>query len=392
MKINSLINRYLFSEMIPMFVVSILLLTFVFLMAKILDITDLVVNHRVSISSVLLMLIYCVPSFLVFVVPMSIMMGVLLAFLRLSNDNEIIVMKAAGVSLYRLLPPVLAFSLIGLLITGFMSIYASPWGRLSFKEQLFETLKSNIHLGLKGRTFNDSFKGVMLYANNINAKDKTLTDVFVEDRRTSGVLSTVVAPRGEFFSDPQRRAFHLRLYNGFINQLSQDTKSTHSVRFDTYDFNLDLARAFSPVRDNRKNRKEMGLAELRQFLNEATNKDAQYYLSLMEYHKKFSISFACLVFGFIAVPLGIQSKSAKRSFGIVLGLLFFLIYYSLLSVGWVLGEQGLYPPVIGMWLPNLLIGGFAAYLLYMTANERPVRMVVVCLSIFYWLGSIWKRR
>jgi len=392
MKLNAIINRYLFSEMIPMFVINLLLFTLIFLMAKILDITDLIINHRVSVSSVLCMLIYFVPSFLVFVIPMSIMMGVLLAFLRLSNDNEIIALKAGGVSIYRLLPPVLAFCLIGFLMTGFMSMYGSPWGRLSFKDLLFETVRSNIDIGLKERTFNNSFKEVMLYVNKINTRDKTLTDVFVEDRRTSGMVSTVVAPRGEFFSDPERFVFQLRLHNGVINQLSRDSKSVHSVKFDTYDFYLDLARVLSPTRDSRKGRKEMGLAELRRSLNGATKKDVDYYLALMEYHKKFSIPFACLVLGFIAVPLGVQSKSAKRSFGIILGLLFFLIYYTLLSVGWVLGEPGICPPIIGMWLPNLVIGSIAAYLLFMTANERPVKTVVICLRVFQWFKSVGKGR
>lgn len=391
MKVNTLISRYLFREMIPLFVISLLLFTLIFLMAKILDITNLIVNHRVSLSSVLLMLIYCMPSFLVFVIPMSVMMAVLLAFLRLSNDYEIVALKASGVNLYKLLPPVLVFCFIGFLATGFMCLNGSPWGRLSFKNLLFETVRSNIHIGLKGRTFNDSFKGVMLYVNKIDSKDKTLTDIFIEDRRTSGMLSTIVAPKGEFFCDPERLAFQLRLYSGIINQLTEDKKTVHSVKFDTYDFYLDLAKILSPAKDGRKSRKEMSLSELRQSLHEVTKNDANYYLSLMEYHKKFSIPFACFVLGFVAVPLGIQSKSAKRSFGIVLGLFFFLFYYTLLSAGWVLGEAGICPPIVGMWAPNIIIGSIAAYLLFVTANERPAKAVMIGLRVFQWFRSIGKR-
>jgi len=319
------------------------------------------------------------------------MMGVLFAFLRLSNDNEIIALKAGGFSIYRLLPPVFVFCFIGFLMTGFMCLYGSPWGRLAFKALLFETAKSNINIGLKERTFNDSFKGVMLYVNEIEEKDKTLTDVFIEDRRTAGMVSTVVAPKGEFLCDPERLAFQLKLYNGVINQVSRDKKTIHSVKFDTYDFYLDLTQVLSSRKDGRKSRKEMSLAELRQSLHEATKEDTKDYLTLMEYHKKFSIPFACFVLGLVAVPLGIQSKSAKRSFGMVLGLFFFLIYYAFLSAGWVLGEAGICPAAFGMWVPNLVIGVIAAYLMFMTANERPVKIVVICLRIFQWFRSIWKR-
>jgi lipopolysaccharide export system permease protein len=94
----------------------------------------------------------------------------------------------------------------------------------------------------------------------------------------------------------------------------------------------------------------------------------------MEYHKKFSIPMACFALGILALPLGIVSKRVKRSSGLVLGLVYFLIYYILLSVGLVFGETGAYPPLIGMWLPNVVMGGLGVFLLIKTANEKPVRV------------------
>lgn len=369
--------------MIPPFLINLILFTFIFLMAEILDITKLVVNYGVSVSSVLLMLICSIPSFLVFVVPMSIMMGTLLAFLRLSNDNEVVALKACGFSVYRLLPPVFLFCFFGFLVTGLVSIYGSPQGRLLFKALLLETIKSNIDIGLKERTFNDSFKGVMLYVGKIEAQDKTLIDVFIEDQQTPGTLSTIIAPKGKLFSDPERLAFRLTLFNGMINKVDQNNNTVHSVSFDTYDFNLEVGQVLSVGRYGRKGRKEMSLAELRQDLKKrSTKKDAKYYLTSMEYHKKFSVPVACFVLGLIAVPLGMQSKSAKRSFGMVLGLFFFLIYYIFLSAGWVLGEAGICPPVVGMWCPNLMIGAAGLYLLILSAKERPLKAISVLPRIF----------
>ena len=388
MKVNSIVSRYIFREMIPPFLINLILFTFIFLMAKILDITDLMVNHGVGVSSVLIMLVYFIPSFLVFVVPMSIMIGVLLAFLRLSNDNETVALKAGGFSIYRLLPPVFVFCLIGCLVTAFMCIYGSPWGRLSFKALLLEIATSNIDIGLKERIFNDSFKNVMLYVNKIDAQDKTLIDVFIEDRQTPGMVSTVVAPKGKFFCDPERLTFRLTLFDGIINKVDQKNRTVHSVSFDTYDFNLGLAQVLSAREYGRKGRKEMTLAELRQSLKGAIKKNAKYYLTFMEYHKKFSLPFACFVLGLIAVPLGIQSKSAKRSLGIVLGLFFFLIYYIFLSAGWIFGEAGACPPVVGMWGPNLVIGAVGLYLLILSAKERPLKAISVLPRIFMWPKSM----
>ncbi len=374
MKINSIIYRYVFKEMIPPFVINLMFFTFVFLMAEMLKITDMVINYRVGVFTVLLMFVYSTPYFLTFVIPMSIMMAVLLTFLRLSGDNEIVALKTSGMSIYGLLPPAMSFCLLGFLLTLFMTVYGMPWGRLSLKELAYKVVSSNLEIGFKDRTFNDSFEDVVLYMNKIDPKTKELQDIFIEDKRTQNIVSTVVAPRGKLFSEPDEYVYRLLLYNGVIYQVDVKNRSTNYIDFETYELRLDIKKAASRLKRGNKHRKEMGLAELRQYLNNSTIKDAHYYNALMELYKKFSIPTACFALGLLAVPLGIQSMSAKRSFGLMLGLIFFLIYYMLLSAGLVFGETGAYPPVIGMWVPNIVLGGLGLYLLVQTANERQLRI------------------
>ncbi|MBU4389343.1 MAG: LPS export ABC transporter permease LptF [Proteobacteria bacterium] len=371
MKINPIIYKYIFKEMIPPFVISILFFNFIFLLTKILDITNMIVNYRISLSDVLLLLIYSMPHFLEFVIPMSIMMAILLTFFRMSSDNEIVALKAGGMSIYELLPPVLLFCLIGCILTGIMTIYGVHWGSLSFKKLTYKVAASNVNIGMKERTFNDNFKGVMLYTNKIDLKNKALTDVFIEDQRTKNIISTAVAPKGEMSYEPDKLLFQLRLYNGTINQVDIEQKTVHSINFDTYDINLDLKK---PVvgKMERKDEKEMSIAELRENLKDTVNKDAKYYAILIEFYRKFSIPFACFALGLLGIPLGVQSKSAKRAFGLGLGLIFFLLYYLMLSAGWVFGEAGIYPPLIGMWMPNIVTGGIGIYLFVRTANDRPL--------------------
>ncbi|MBW2568691.1 MAG: LPS export ABC transporter permease LptF [Deltaproteobacteria bacterium] len=374
MKINSIINRYLFKEMVPPFVINLLFFTFVFLLTRILDITNMIVNYRISLFAVLLMLLYSIPHFLEFVIPMSIMMSVLLTFLRMSGDNEIVALKAGGISIYGLLPSVFLFCLIGCFLTGLMTVYGKPWGRMSLKTLTYEVITSNIDIGLKERTFNDKFKDVTLYMNKIDLKNNLLIDVFIEDQRAKDIVSTVVAPRGKLLSEPGNLVFHLQLYDGSINQVNLKGRSVHSIKFDTYDISLDLKKAVFMAKSRQKDEKEMTLFELFHYLKAAAAKDSQYYSALIEFHKKFAIPFACFALGFLAVPLGVQTEATRRSYGLGLGLIFFLAYYLLLSAGWVFGETGKYPPVIGMWLPNIVIGGIGLYLLNRMAKERPIEI------------------
>ena len=105
---NTIINRYIFKELWSPFGISMAFFSFVFIMAELPEITDYVVNYQIGLKTVLLLLTYAMPYFLQFVIPMSVMISVLLTFLRMSADMEIVALKAGGVSIYRLLPAVAA--------------------------------------------------------------------------------------------------------------------------------------------------------------------------------------------------------------------------------------------------------------------------------------------
>jgi lipopolysaccharide export system permease protein len=319
-----------------------------------------------------MLLLYTIPHFLEFVIPLSVMVSVLVTFMRLAGDNEIVAMKAGGFSLYRLLPPVVAFCLAGAILTAFMTIYGVPWGRLAFKKMTYEIASSNINIGLKERTFNDMFQGVMIYINKVDIKSKTIKDVFIEDQRDKEIVSSIVSPEGEIFSDHANLLFKIRLHNGIINRVDLEKQSVQTISFGTYDINLDINKAGYDFKNIKKKEKEMSLSELQGYLKTKPADDEKYIQALMEYYRKFSIPFACFALGLLALPLGVQTSSVKRSYGLGLALLFILIYYLLLSAGFVFGEAGLYPPVIGMWVPNLLIGGIAIFLIVKAAGDSPV--------------------
>jgi lipopolysaccharide export system permease protein len=370
----SILFRYLILEMLPPFCINLAFFSFIFLMRQVLDITDMIVNHNVGLGAVCLLMVYTMPYFLQYVIPMSVMMAVLMGLLRMSGDNEIMALKAGGLSLYALLTPVLVFSLFGTLVTGYMTVFGGPLGAERFKTLLFNVATANLDVSLKERTFNDSFKNIMLYVNRIDPYSKELNNVLIEDSRTAGVNNTVIARRGRLFDDSEAMVYHLRLYDGTINQVDMHDRSSHNIYFTTYDIRLDLKDVVSAPAMGNKQPDEMALRELRDYIDKARKDKGQYFGALLNYHKKFSIPVACLAMGLLALPLGIQSRNSKKSFGVGLGLFFFLLYYILLSMGTALGESGELPPVVGIWLPNVILGGLGICLLVRTANEKTIRL------------------
>ncbi|MEN8244259.1 MAG: LPS export ABC transporter permease LptF [Thermodesulfobacteriota bacterium] len=372
MKMNTVTNRYILIELLPPFLINVGFLLFIFLMTKILDITNYIVNYKIGLTVVLSMLLFSMPQFLQFVIPMSVMLAVLLTFLRMSGDNEIIALKASGSSIYQLLPPVVLFCFAGSLLTMLLTIYGIPWGYLSLRALTARVAASSFEIGLKERTFNDNFKDVMLYVSKIDAGNKELMDVFIEDKRSEEMVSTIVASRGKLFSDPENLSFRMRLLDGSINQVDIKNRSVNSIQFDTYDVRLSIKELIQGADNRRKNRKEMSLGEMRDFLSMSEKKDRTYNKTLLDYHKKFSIPLASIVLGLIAVPLGIQSEVRKRPSGLAFGLFFFLVYYILLTIGTGLGKNGNLPPLFGMWVPNVVMGSIAAIFIFRSGRERPL--------------------
>ena len=122
---------------------------------------------------------------------------------------------------------------------------------------------------------------------------------------------------------------------------------------------------------------ELSVGEMRDYIDSLPTNDKKYYKAKVEFHRRFSIPVACLALGLLAMPLGMQAKSARKSYGLVLGMVFFFLYFIMLSAGMVFGESGNYPPKLGMWLPNILMGSFGVYLLMRSLKEKPFTFAIV---------------
>jgi len=354
------------------FVISLFFLTFVFLMTRIPEITNMVVNYNADLSVVVMMIVYTLPRFLEFTVPMSVMISILLTFMRMSGENEIVALKGAGVSLYKLLPPVLVFCFMGVMLCMWITVFGVSWGKLSQKQTIIEIARTSIDSQLQERQFNSEMDDVMIYVSHVDMKTRELTDVFIEDRQVEGMVRIAVAPHGKLIRLEDAQLYTIRLLNGAINMVDAEDKTVSTVRFEEYDMNFDLAAMAGGKKQISKELDERSLIDLVRFIRSGIEDKAHLSAALMELHEKFSIPFACLTLGLLAFPLGVQAASLRRSSGFSLGVFFFLLYYCLLAAGWSAGETGNYPPILGMWLPNVVMGAIGIFFLVRNAKEKPV--------------------
>jgi lipopolysaccharide export system permease protein len=249
---------------------------------------------------------------------------------------------------------------------------------------------SNPDIGLKEKTFNDDFGDMIFYVNKIDQKDNLLLGVFIEDRRRPDMLVTVIAPKGRLLSDPEKNMHHLKLFDGTIHRTNLQDGSVSSIRFNTYTSSFGPQNTVADHKKKHKHQKAMSLDELLDLRQASSAKDEFYRKAMLELHRKFSLPFSCFTLGLIALPLGVQSRSTKRTFGLIVGLFLFLFYYLLLTAGKILGESDKLQPALGMWLPNILTGAVALYLIIQTAHERTIKLDVLAKK-FQRLPAWFKR-
>ena len=320
-----------------------------------LPLTQLILTQGVHVVHVIQMVLYSLPDFVVFALPAVSLMSVVLAFLRLSADSEIIALKSCGISLYQMLPTVVVLSIAGLFITALISIYAVPWGNKSFKDLIFQIAESKADLGVKERIFSEPFDNVVFYVNSFSTQERLMKDVFVVDKRDRGIVNTIIAKEGRIFSRPEKKLITLHFMNGTIFMVGKDLESARTIKFNTYDLNIGLKDIMAAVASRKKKPKEMSVSELMERLKKLQKGEGKYYNMIIQVLEKFTIPLAVFLMGMLGAPLGAQMKARGRSSGIGVSLLIFLIYYMCLAGARSICETGTITPVIGVWIPNVFL-------------------------------------
>jgi lipopolysaccharide export system permease protein len=373
---NKIISRYIFREIAFPFFIILFVLTFVLLMGKILQIMDLMINKGIRALDIGHLIVLIMPNFMLFTIPLALLVSILIAMGRFSADNEITALKASGVSLLQIYYPAAVASLIAFFCAMMIGYFLVPQSNFAVKKLLFELASQNATINIKEKVFNADFKDLLVYADKIPADGEYMENVLISDNRITGEQNTILAKKAFLVSNPRQMSVKLRLENGSIHTVSSDFKKYRTVNFKSYDINLDLSTAMSAFSDESKSSTEMTMTELLERMKKPGLEDAAVRELAIEAHKKFSIPLSCILFGLLAVPLGITHHRAVKSRGFAVGILVVAAYYLLRIGGEALVETGRLSPVIGVWTPNVIFALLGFFLFYTASKEiSPVQTV-----------------
>ena len=369
-----LLNQYIAGEMLPGFMVNILVFTSIMLMARVMEMANLVISKGVDLGVVLEILALAMPRILSMTLPMAALLAVLTAFLRLSADSELTVLRASGISLYQMSPPVLAFGLMVAILTAVFSLWLGPSANWRMKNQLLDLAKARADLAIEEQVFIKAFPGLVLYVSQLSPASDVMNKVFIKDSRSEEESSVIVAESGRLGLDREAGVLLFHLENGVIDRIYKERQSADSIFFETYE--LKVSPGAELENDDKgmilMGRKEMGTLEVLRLVDNPDTPQATVTNYLLEFHRRASLPVTSFIMAMIGLPLGASFRVRGRNFALIMGLGVFIIYYSLFSIGFSLAEAAKVTPMIGVWGSNFILAILGAYLLKRINRGVPV--------------------
>jgi lipopolysaccharide export system permease protein len=342
---------------------------FVLVTGQLLQLMRILFASSCSLKDLAQILMLAMPRLLLYATPMSILLGVMLAFVRLNGDNEIIAFRAAGISFLDFLPPVLAVLIVATVLAFINAIVVIPITNHAFETKLRSLGRTSIPALLKEGIFISAIPNLVFFFRSVDRTDYSIHGVFVQDQRHPKEKVTIVAETAQLFIPHDSNSITFRLANGVITRTAQNLLDAQAVSFKNYDFILSMDEIMGAEKAGRK-RSEMNLAEIYDKVKSAVDAKTFVWWSL-ELHQRIAFPSACLLLGLLGPPLGSLFRQRSRMTGITIGVGIFLVYYIMLSAGRGLGENNLLPPFFAVWTPNLLSLILVLYLWTKLHKETP---------------------
>lgn len=352
-KLFTHIDAHIASEVVVPFVGTTIFLLFIFLMFQFLRLADLLINHRVPIFYLVKMCFFLVLSFSTFLLPVSFLTAVIVAYGKLSADSELVAMKSLGMSLTRFSRSVFAFAVVNVLLGIFLNLEWAPYGERQFTTMLYKISETKVASLLKAKVFNNDFMGMVLYADEIDNTGH-MTNVFVYDEREPENPLTVVAQRGAVKTTGRERddlsaRLVLNLADGKIHSGDEEEEAYEVIDFDQYSLFLSIEERGISVDDKPRT---FSFGELKSRIDKSAGRDRNVYLT--EYWKRFAVSLSPLFFCFLGVGLGTVRTRSVQGRGFLVTLVTALTYWQLLIAAMGFAREGGTAAFI-MQLPNLIM-------------------------------------
>src|SRR3954462_9841579 len=246
-KMFRILDRYIIRELLLPFLLALLVFTFLLLIQPLAEQGERLIAKGVSWQLVARVLLTLVPQALAVTIPIALLIGLLIAFGRLSTDRESVALQACGISIYRMLRPVLMVATVAWAATTYVMFVAVPSANQTFREIVYGVVSARAENDIKPRVFFEDFPNRVLYVRDTPTGSSGWLDVFLADTTNPEEPTIFTARAGRMVIDREDRTVDLVLENGTRHTANLRDPSKYEVtRFTEFITGLDPNTVFPP--------------------------------------------------------------------------------------------------------------------------------------------------
>ena len=364
-KIN-ILDKYIINEFWIPFISGSAIITGIWLSAdQLRQVFKLITTSDTPISLAATVLGLHMPEIIVLTIPIGVLWATFLVFSRLNNDSEIIAMRTSGISLIRILRPVILFGLLTVCLSFLINEIIVPYSHpLARKLEIYSVYKNPLPNSRNNFTYLEKASNKKLrrifYAAYYNADKDLLKNIVILDFTRARLTQIYTAKLAKW--KPEKGGWEL--YNGTNHFISIENSLSRVSSFDIFF----IPSGSTPAKLIRElsNPKEMNVFKLWDFLNlqkNSTINTDDYNEAHVAFHNKFAQPLACLLIALIGAPLGILPRRSSSSWNyIILAIIIFQFYVSQ-SICLSLAENNKLMPFVAAWIPNIALGLIAIFII-----------------------------
>lgn len=347
-----ILRTYILRETIIPFILSLVVLTCVFLLGNLIQLANLVINKGVNPSIIGRVFLLYIPVLLGYTLPIACLVSVIFTFSRLSLDNEILAIRCSGIHLRKVLVPLCVVGVVVSLLAVVLNERVIPYAHHEQRKLLKNLGVKNPAALLEAGLFIHAFENQILFIHRI--EDNKMYNVTIYQPQPNRPTRTIIAKRGEFSAVPGKDQVKLKLMDGTSDEPNlENPENFYKLNFKNYFITLDLSKDQKEVE---KKPRGMTLKELREEIDKHERLLVDTAQLRTEYYRKITWSFASFIFILLGFPAAVITHRREKSANIVIAVAFAALYY-LLSLGCeALSIQNIGPAAWVMWTPNILAG------------------------------------
>jgi len=352
------IDKLILWAIIPPFLSALTVLTFVVFTREFGRLSELLITRNASIDVIAMIAGMILPTILIFSMPLSFLIGILIGLSGLSGESQITALRACGVPLRTLLRPVLGLGILVGGITAIMSLIILPETNDRFFALTDKISLRQATAQIQPRVFNEDYPNMVFYLDDLAVDKQRWSRVFLADNTDPKSPRTVLAREGTWVTDSQALRLQLHLQNGTIYELDPDNPGKDKLSvFGSTDIPIEFNRGSAreePGEANHKRRvSEISTRELWQ--SNLTDPPEEAFKREIELQKRLAIPFSVLGFCLLGLTLGVSSKKGGRTSGFVVSLLLVVTWFVIFTDGLRLASVRNVPPWLGAWGADIIL-------------------------------------